>query len=83
MQEAKGDSFVQLIAHMKKSDMAREAQRMLEGTGWLPEPLRTQDLDGSTNPENAPGVQQEVTLPDFLSGNSADEAADPEDVYAP
>ena len=83
VQEAKGDSFVQLIAHMKKSDMAREAQRMLDGTGWLPEPLRTQDLDGSTNPEDEPGVQQEVTLPDFLSGNSADEAADPEDVYAP
>lgn len=38
--EGKGESEAGLIAHLKKGDMAREAQRMLEGTGWLPQELR-------------------------------------------
>ena len=38
--EAKGESTARLIEHLKKGDMAKEAQRLLDGTGWLPEPLR-------------------------------------------
>jgi len=30
-----------MIDHLKKGDMAREAERMLDDVGWLPEPLRT------------------------------------------
>ena len=40
VREAKGEPSVQLIDHLKKGDMAREAERLLDGTGWLPEPLR-------------------------------------------
>lgn len=40
VREAKGDTTAVLIEHLKKGDMAREAERLLEGTGWLPEPLR-------------------------------------------
>ena len=40
VREAKGDATAVLIEHLKKGDMAREAERLLEGTGWLPEPLR-------------------------------------------
>ena len=29
------------IAHLKKGDMATEAEALLADTGWLPEPLRT------------------------------------------
>ena len=30
------------LPHLKKGDMAaRAAERLLDGTGWLPEPLRT------------------------------------------
>ncbi|MFX9699922.1 DNA-binding protein, partial [Acinetobacter baumannii] len=53
VREAKGEQSVQLIDHLKQGDMAREAERLLEGTGWLPEPLRLvevaaaeQDADG-------------------------------------
>ena len=45
VREAKGDAAAQLIDHLKKPDMAREAERLLAGTGWLPEPLRTPDAD--------------------------------------
>jgi ParB family chromosome partitioning protein len=40
VREAKGEQSTQLIDHLKKPDMAREAARLLEGSGWLPEVLR-------------------------------------------
>ena len=40
VREAKGEQSAQLIDHLKKADMAKEAERLLDGTGWLPEPLR-------------------------------------------
>ena len=40
VREARGVAAVQLIDHLRKADMAREAERLLAGTGWLPEPLR-------------------------------------------
>jgi len=43
--EALGEEKAQLIAHLKKGDMAREAERLLADTGWLPEALRTLDPD--------------------------------------
>ncbi|AQS89160.1 ParB-like domain-containing protein [Neoasaia chiangmaiensis NBRC 101099] len=41
LREARGDEAAERIAHLKKGDMAREAERLLEGSGWLPEALRT------------------------------------------
>lgn len=40
VREAKGADMVGRIAHLKKADMAREAEQLLAGTGWLPVPLR-------------------------------------------
>jgi ParB family chromosome partitioning protein len=39
--EAKGQRAADRIAHLKKGDMATEAETLLADTGWLPEPLRT------------------------------------------
>jgi len=41
VREAKGEKAVERMAHLKKAEMAKEAERLLDGTGWLPEPLRT------------------------------------------
>jgi len=65
--------------------MAKEAERLLEGTGWLPEPLRSAGLD------DAPIATSEVgeALPDFLIGDDEDDAASEEAIrendgaYAP
>ena len=38
--EAKGEKTAELLADLKKKEMAIEAERLLTGTGWLPEPLR-------------------------------------------
>ena len=39
--EAKGERAADRIAHLKKGDMATEAETLLADTAWLPEPLRT------------------------------------------
>ncbi|WP_036280585.1 ParB/RepB/Spo0J family partition protein [Methylocystis sp. ATCC 49242] len=39
--EAKGTEVARRIEGLKKGDMVQEAERLLVGTNWLPEPLRT------------------------------------------
>ena len=39
--EAKGQRAADRIEHLKKGEMAEQAETLLTGSGWLPEPLRT------------------------------------------
>ena len=59
--EARGEQFAGMIDHLKKGDMAREAERLLEDAQWLPEPLRTPP---ACEPE--PGTVDSDALPAFL-----------------
>lgn len=52
VREAKGDRAAQVIAHLKKTDMAQKAQDLLAGSGWLPEPLRTLGVQTLADPSN-------------------------------
>ena len=75
VREAKGESSAQLIDHLKKADMAKEAERLLDGSGWLPEPLRLVD-------PNAASVEQESEagpLPEFLGEDEDRENASDDD----
>ena len=63
VREAKGDHAVQLLDQLKKGEMAQEAERLLDGTGWLPEPLHLADSAPSADPP-ASAVE---TLPAFLT----------------
>ena len=47
VREAKGEQAAQRIEPLKKGDMAVEAESLLVGTGWLPEPLRTAGVTAS------------------------------------
>jgi ParB family chromosome partitioning protein len=85
VREARGEDSAQLIDHMKKDLMAREAARLLEGSDWLPELLRL-DVDdavaeagvpvvGDVSDETAPEGDA-AELPAYLAGDtgpSADE----------
>ena len=78
VREAKGDQAAQLIDHLKKAEMAKEAERLLDGTGWLPEPLRLAD---SADMSDTPAESAEE-LPAFLAdgegqGSVTDEAEPP------
>jgi ParB family chromosome partitioning protein len=80
VREAKGDASAQLIDHLKKPEMAKEAERLLGGTGWLPEPLRAADpqsceVEGESGAESLPAFLAEGE--DDGAGDSA--ASDPEE----
>ena len=77
VREARGEDMVGLIDHLKKADMAKEAQRLLEGSGWLPEPLRLVDLGGDV--ESAAGGGSHEELPAFLAGDDSADGDDPAD----
>ncbi|MGN6771498.1 MAG: ParB/RepB/Spo0J family partition protein [Rhizobiaceae bacterium] len=86
VREGRGEDSAQLIDHMKKDLMAREAARLLEGSDWLPEPLRLDvddavaeagepvagDVTGETAPEG-----DAAELPAYLAGD-ADPSTDGE-----
>jgi ParB family chromosome partitioning protein len=75
VREAKGEPSAQLIDHLKKGDMAKEAERLLDGSGWLPEPLRLVDV--ASVPAHQDGEAR--SLPEFLSDEEQADAAADED----
>jgi ParB family chromosome partitioning protein len=76
VREAKGEQSAQLIDHLKKAEMAKEAERLLDGTGWLPEPLRLAEIEMAAD---APTGEADA-LPDFLAGEEEEATtADPDE----
>ncbi|MBL4929451.1 ParB/RepB/Spo0J family partition protein [Fuscibacter oryzae] len=81
VREAKGEGTAQLLDHLKKGEMATEAERLLKGSGWLPEVLRRGDLVALDGQEIAEGqgedaVQpEEVDLPAFLTADLPESVA--------
>ena len=73
VREGAGERAAQLISHLKKGDMAKEAERLLAETGWLPEPLRLVELDGDV--ADADDAGDGDALPDFLVGDGDDDEA--------
>jgi ParB family chromosome partitioning protein len=78
VREAKGEETAEMISHLKKADMAAEAERLLQGTGWLPEGLRTPHLDASVPieepgaPADEPSTAEDEELPAFLDETGPD-----------
>ena len=78
VREGAGERAASLIEHLKKGDMAKEAERLLADTGWLPEPLRLfEDAQATHDAERQEDVD---ALPDFLTGSNDD--ADHEEIEA-
>ncbi|AZG78769.1 ParB/RepB/Spo0J family partition protein [Methylocystis rosea] len=82
VREAKGEATAQMIDHLRKTDMAAEAERLLQGAGWLPEILRTKNLDapallqdGGSASAGSPAAIDDVNLPAFLADVENDDGA--------
>ena len=74
VREAKGEPSAQLIDHLKKADMAKEAERLLDASGWLPEPLRLVEVTSAQQQDGEAGP-----LPEFLADDEdRDSASDDE-----
>lgn len=63
--DAKGEQFAGMISHYKKNEMADEAERLLQDAHWLPEPMRTPDIEGTPIADPANDVEA-AELPAFL-----------------
>ncbi|WGD53493.1 ParB N-terminal domain-containing protein [Bradyrhizobium sp. CB1650] len=86
VREGAGERAAQLIDHLKKGDMAKEAERLVAETGWLPEPLRMADADQVATVDAAEPEGDGEALPEFLAGDDeeapADEAHEPHMIAA-
>ncbi len=71
VREARGSEAAQLIDHLRKPDMAKEAERLLAGSGWLPEPLRRPLEPAAGSDAGAEGEAEGdgASLPAFLTGD--------------
>lgn len=80
VREGAGEQAAQLIDHLKKGDMAKEAERLLADTGWLPEPMRLVADEPSAVHLSMGEVDAAIELPQFLSSDEEDaEAVDAEE----
>jgi ParB family chromosome partitioning protein len=70
VREAKGEQAAQAIAGLRKAEMVAQAEQLLSGAGWLPEPLRTAKV-----PEVAPAVAIEAAEPGPEAETSAESDA--------
>ena len=70
VRQAKGEMAAQLIDHLKKPEMAKEAERLLADTGWVPEPLVVtgQEVEAADEPGEV------EALPDFLADQEEEPA---------
>lgn len=66
VRQGAGERAAGLIDHLKKGDMAKEAERLLADTGWLPEPLR---LVADDQPADDTADEEVDALPEFLAGD--------------
>jgi ParB family chromosome partitioning protein len=57
VRQVKGEREAKSIEHLKKPEMALQAELLLSGSGWLPEPLRTVPLS-----ESAGGAEAEPSV---------------------
>ena len=61
--------------------MAKEAERLLAETGWLPEPLRLASIDGDQlESSDQADIGEDTALPDFLTEDGEDEDTDEDEV---
>ena len=61
--------------------MAKEAERLLADTGWLPEPLRIATADDAAV-ETAEAEEDGEKLPEFLAGDDEEAEAEAPQVIA-
>lgn len=85
VREGASDAAADLIGHLKKGEMAKEAERLLADSGWLPEPLRMEESGDAVENDGDAQDENDVTLPAFLAGEddiSGNAEHDPEMVAA-
>ena len=76
VQEAKGGTAAERIRPLKKADMAKAAEELLTGSGWLPKPLRTPGQIFAPGIEPAPSSDSACEPRSVHDGAAMDESRD-------
>lgn len=80
VREGVGEQAAQRISHLKKLDMAKEAEQLLRDSGWLPEPLRHASAGHASGPlKPARDGDREIGRQSFVSEADVNRAIDDED----
>ncbi len=66
VREARGAQAADAIAHLKKLPMAEKAEALLDGCGWLPEPLRTYRAAAPSAPGDDQSGDPAVTVEETI-----------------
>ena len=74
--EVKGQDAADRIAHLKKGDMASQAEALLADTGWLPEPLRTAHAEASETSSDQSGDESSGIAQSAKDGGETDMGED-------
>ncbi len=72
VREAKGARAGDRIEHLKKGEMAERAEELLAGSGWLPEPLRTQGRAVDVAVDEAAELEAEIAEGATVEETAAD-----------
>ena len=85
VREANGDAAAERIRPLKKAEMAKAAEDLLTGSGWLPEPLRTpgQIFTPGIEPVSLPDAEGERQSARDGGEPATDESGDIEDASEP
>ncbi|MES2897428.1 MAG: ParB/RepB/Spo0J family partition protein [Pseudomonadota bacterium] len=75
VREAKDAAAASRLEPLKKDDMAAQAEQVLAGSGWLPEPLRTPGV--RTSEETAAVADEPAIDPDGAEADADDHSAAP------
>jgi ParB family chromosome partitioning protein len=73
--QAKDQRAADRIEHLKKGDMAAEAETLLADTGWLPEPLRTPGRASGDDQAPVPATEETPEQPSEKLPEDEDEPA--------
>jgi ParB family chromosome partitioning protein len=77
VREGAGEARAKALEGLKKEDMAREAEQLLAGTGWLPEPLR---VPGGVSEDGPDTDQADIAADDDAETSSLE--GDPDRIAA-
>ena len=85
VREAKGDTTAERIRSLKKPEMAKAAEDLLTGSGWLAEPLRTpgQIFTPGIEPVSLPDAEGERQSADHGGEPAMDESTISDDASEP
>jgi len=83
VREVKGEATAQMIDHLKKANMAAEAERLVAGSNWLPTPLRPAHDPATVNSTATSQAEPLVETTPAANDGTGSDGEEPDSVELP